>query len=103
MIRMLTKKQVEERYNYYGLLDAKKLKCTLCGIVIRDGEPFTENGEFLHPRNGCANADKTFTRMPGSLKTLRTKGIEPVGPKRYARAKRRGAKQASKRRPRVGR
>jgi hypothetical protein len=74
------------------------LRCTKCGVLMCDGEPWSPEGEFFHRRNGCSNQDLWFRFNP--IKGNRSvHGIERVSTKKYGRARRRGAKLASKHRP----
>lgn len=78
-----------------------KLHCDACGIVMRDEEPCApRDGQFTHPRNGCRNAGKSFVEFPRpGYPHQDARGIVPVMPSRFRRAKRRGAKLASRYRP----
>lgn len=113
---MLSPKQIAARYDYKDRLRIERLKCTKCGAIMTDCEPYGR-GEFNHPNNDCVNKGKSFYAEPtdtitkkinlGAGKTVIVKqrrspvsGLEPVGPKKYKRAKKRGAKTASKHRPR---
>ena len=88
-----------------------ELKCTACGVKLRDGEPFTYEGDFPHPRNGCRNQGLIFDRFPPTKSgpngqrwrsaSRRVRGIQPVQPSRFSRAKARGARLATKHRPRA--
>lgn len=77
-----------------------KLKCEACGVVMCDSEPMGESGQYDHPHNGCRNAGKTFDNFPRQGRYQNARGIAPVMPSRFRRAKRRGAKLASRYRPR---
>ena len=100
---MLTERQQREREERKR--EHRRLRCTKCGDRMRDYEPYTQQGEFVHARNGCANAGKTFDwDTPEGRRTGVTgktsAGIVREVPKSYARARRRGARLASKHRPR---
>lgn len=109
---MLTDRQKREkalRREVYG----RKLHCTKCDVRMRDHEPLQAQGCFEHPLNGCANAGGTFDwdtparienthrnwKRGWKVKINRYAGIERVVSKKYARARARGAKLASKHRP----
>ncbi len=80
-----------------------KLKCEACGAVMRDSEPNSGGGEYNHPRNGCRNEKWWFIDIPDARRpdrSIKVRGIVPVQPSRFTRAKRRAAKFASKYRPR---
>lgn len=78
-----------------------KLRCDACGVVMTDEEPCApRDGEFTHPRNECRNAGKSFVEFPRpGYPHQSARGIAPVMPSRFLRAKRRGAKLASRYRP----
>ena len=82
----------------------EKLRCDACGIVMQDSEPCDPSGEgqYDHPQNDCRNAGKSFNSFPeqGQSRYQGVRGIAQVVPKRFRRAKRRGAKLASRHRPR---
>ncbi len=121
---MLTEKQqrqrAQERERYRHLL------CTKCGAVMTDSEPMSPKGEFYHRDNGCTNGDRYFDwevprtefgpeRVPRHGKYVRdsascgrkkyvNKAVSGIVQMNYSsgerRARRRGAKLASKHRPR---
>lgn len=84
-----------------------KLKCEACGAVMLDCEACQSGGEYNHPYNGCRNASLSFTDLPEARGVWpglvsarqRARGIVPVQPSRFRRAKRRGARAASRYRP----
>jgi len=65
---------------------------------MQDIEPMGIDGEFWHPDNGCANAGQRFHWTAD--KRSRGHGIGRWYPKKFRRAKGRGARLASKMRPR---
>ena len=81
-----------------------KLKCEACGAVMLDCEACQSGGEYNHPYNGCRNASLSFTDLPEARGVWpglvsarqRARGIVPVQPSRFRRAKRRGARAASR-------
>ncbi len=106
---MLTEKQKAQRYQNL-LAFGRKLRCTKCDLIMRDAEPFLEEGWFFHIKNGCPNGGHRFDwntprflqnrhRLAWKEKPVRFSGIERVVSKRYARSRARGAKLASKHRP----
>ena len=107
---MLTEKQKRDNETAWKH-SGRKLRCTKCGITMKDTEPMTERGDFYHhdtgQAKGCKNANKNFdwevkVVHPGSrpFYPIRDHGIQQILPKKYRRAQKRGAKQASKHRPR---
>lgn len=81
----------------------RKLICTKCNAIIKDWEPHCEAGEFVHPDNGCANANKLFSWDPGSRRGTsesrrNVHGIQHLVQKKHQRARKRGAKLARKHR-----
>lgn len=93
---------------------AQRLLCKKCGVVMRDYEEMSPSGEFVHPRNGCLNGGITFDREPPrkrkQLAPVKTysgyqyqhraiSGIATIVPKKHQRARARGARLASKYRP----
>ena len=83
--------------------DKRRLKCTKCGVVMQDIEPNSGNGSFYHPDNGCDNAGKhefDHTYSPRTNTSPQDHGLVAVLPKKMAREQKRGARAASKHRPR---
>lgn len=105
---MLTEKQRQEKERR-RVSDGRKLRCTKCGLIMRDSEPMCEEGEFFHEKNGCPNGgnrlDWNTPRflqnrfLTGGQKPSRVSGIERVVSKKFSRARARGARLASKHKP----
>lgn len=83
-----------------------RLKCLPCGILLHDTEPAAPHGAYYHPRTdqdsrvspACANAGRYLRLGDGEG----DRGVAPALDKRTARARARGARLASKHRPRSG-
>lgn len=97
-----------QKMNPYGREERRKLKCKKCGIIMSDIEPATGRGEFWHPNNGCVNSVKWNTSRgfdhvydPNKPESPSAHGLVTVVPKKAARARKRGAKSASKHRSRA--
>lgn len=87
----------QKKFSIY--FEGEKMVCTLCKVVIKDFEPSSRRGEFVHPQFGaeleirkCPNAGLTFFRESGT-------NLESFKHKRLRRAIKRGAKMARKLRP----
>ncbi len=111
---MLTDKQLSQ-LEKERLHSGRKLFCKKCRTVLRDHEPYASSGSFLHKENDCANSGKSFDWEPSprfrmvnkdgkavlvSGKLGMATGIVQWLPKSDRRARARGAKLASKHRPR---
>ncbi len=120
---MLTEKQ--QRQRALERERCRRLLCTKCGAVMIDAEPMSPNGEFYHRANGCTNGGRYFDwevprteygpeRVPrhgkyvldpsnyGRKKYIKeaVSGIVQMNySSRERRARKRGAKLASKYRP----
>lgn len=73
------------------------MTCTRCGLIMANGEPYSNQGEFYHKSRDkpCPNDGKTFyyttKRGQGGTRT-----VEPFTTKKTRRARTRGAKKARK-------
>lgn len=123
---MLTEKQ--RRQKAQEREHRRQLLCTKCGTKMTDIEPGSPKGEFDHPKNGCVNGGYSFdwevpktmsgthSRIPRHGKYIKdparrfggryVKGVPVSGivqmnySSKERRARKRGAKLASKHRPR---
>ncbi len=83
------------------------LLCTKCGVTMPDIEPGMKNGEFRHPMNDCRNKGALLDYDPPHARkspyykkgAIAVVGIQQLLPKKYRRARARGARLASKHRP----
>lgn len=110
---MLTEKQQRQRAQMRE--HYRQLLCTKCGSIMSDCEPGSGKGEFWHPKNNCANSNKIFTwgtppdrRRFNHIKrhgkrVFAEEAVSGIVQMNYSsrerRARRRGAKLASKHRP----
>lgn len=90
------------RKSLKSLEPLRKLQCTKCGIVMGDIEPYAERGDFWHPDNGCVNGGKSYDHSYDPFRQKSSPsvhGLIRVGAtSSETRARKRGAKAASKRR-----
>ena len=85
----------------HDLRDERRAVCNDCHVVVKDSDPWSTHGEFVHPSNGCAKSgDYLSTGMPSGNVLNRSSPVTAMPfmrkseRRRWSRAQRRAQKLA---------